>query len=87
MKIIGNSEEAVRLSKEIVIATKEMVEETKGIEQALRRLKEYFLDNEVEYIEDIINKIIVTITEYMDDIGNVKTVMDGYAELLRKRGR
>ena len=87
MKIIGNSEEAVRLSKEIVIATKEMVEETKGIEQALRRLKESFLDNEVEYIEDIINKIIVTITEYMDDIGNVKTVMDGYAERLRKRGR
>ena len=87
MKIIGNSEEAVRLSKEIVIATKEMVEETKGIEQALRRLKESFLDNEVEYIEDIINKIIVTITEYMDDIGNVKTVIDGYAELLRKRGR
>ena len=87
MKIIGNSEEAVRLSKEIGIATKEMVEETKGIEQALRRLKESFLDNEVEYIEDIINKIIVTITEYMDDIGNVKTVMDGYAELLRKRGR
>ena len=87
MKIIGNSEEAVRLSKEIVIATKEMVEETKGIEQALRRLKESFLDNAVEYIEDIINKIIVTITEYMDDIGNVKTVMDGYAELLRKRGR
>ena len=87
MKIIGNSEEAVRLSKEIVIATKEMVEETKGIEQPLRRLKESFLDNEVEYIEDIINKIIVTITEYMDDIGNVKTVMDGYAELLRKRGR
>lgn len=87
MKIIGNSEEAVRLSKEIMMATKEMVEGTKGIEQALRRMKESFLDNEVEYIEDIINKIIVTITEYMDDIGNVKAVMDGYAELLRRRGR
>lgn len=87
MKIIGSSEEAVRLSKEIMLATRKMVEETKGIEQNLGRLRESFLENEMYQIEDIVKRVIVTIAEYMDDIGNVKTVMDSYAELLRRRGR
>lgn len=87
MKIIGSAEEAVRLSREIMLATREMVEETKGIEQKLGRLRESFLENEMYQIEDIVKRVIVTIAEYMDDIGNVKTVMDSYAELLRRRGR
>lgn len=87
MKVIGSSEEASRLSREIVAATSKMVEETEKIRQAFGKLEETFLDEEVLQMKAVVEQIIKTITAYMDDIVNVKTVMDRYAELLRQRGR
>lgn len=84
MYVIGNAEEAEALAGACLKNVKEIYAETKQLQSELSKLRESFQDNGVQEVEDVVANVYREIEKHLDDVAEVRNVLQQYAEVLRR---
>lgn len=85
MYIIGSADDAEGLAKGCLEKMRAIYEETKTLQTDLRRLEEGWQDEGIAEVREVINQVIMEISNHFDDIVDLSNLMNAYAEILRRR--
>ena len=85
MFILGTAEEARSLAKGILIKTKTIFELTKDIDTQLRTLGSSFQDDGYKEYEEVVTKIYQSINAHLEDVKNLQSAINAYADVLESQ--
>ncbi len=84
MKIIGSAEDAAALKTELLLTIKSLNDETSSIWKKYVALRNSFKDDGREQVEDIIKGVHLSLSQKLDSISYMVSVLKKYEELLSK---
>lgn len=82
--IIGDADSANKLARELGKRMKEIVTETKDMENDLKQLEQSFQDSGIDSVKIVISQVEKELVQHVDDVLQLCSSLQAYAEVLRK---